>query len=642
VLNLSRISPVKGRTLLIITVLSLSFLGIYQTGESHAVSNPVNVISNPNFEGGAQPCGSVPAQQCPTDWDFATCEGVTNATLGLDSSQWTNGLYSAKVSTGPLNEVGCFPGNYTGRGVGFSQFRTQLRGSGFGYNFTSLTDDPNEFSFWFKLEPYNTNGMAGFEVRLFGAESIAEMDYVINPDPSIGIFQNSSQTHALTFTGYNYDQWYQFKRNIKADWASAGLSLTYNFTLIQFQGFATKTGNITKSETYWIDDVRVYVGTGPIPVEKYYANPLFEDSNNNSADTAVKWTLTNAMGQTVPYVQGQSTLPPGPYYLSAYFRNIDPGNLILTQQIQLNQSTILKPPLYPTSLVAGGYVALSNPAISLTINTPDPIRTMIELRGNNGTQYRLTLDVPSAPLLLQANGGDLNQGSDWTYDTTLSIVRTSFITGPAGENFTIFLREPTLTSQSFVDINGAPISSPVTFIILDSQDRTVPYIPGTILPIGAFYVDVYYAGFKIYRYNLGRSEPPPVRLMVSPLDPASNSYVAVNSTVTTIHPTQFSSSQIGFDIKGNGGYLVILNVPKRPLYVEINGTRTPDWFYNSTEGVISVDATGFESFLVVLEPPAINYVLYVETGGIAAIAISLIVFYFRRRKTQGRFGLQVD
>src|SRR5215831_5024959 len=253
--------------LLILTCLSgLGYLGP-RAAHAPSPSSPTNVIPNSSFEGGlyVETVSSVPTL-VPDNWSFETCEGVPNAAVSLDQNLWTDRLNSTRVSTGLLASVGCFPGNFTDRRVGFSQYRTpQGQTLGQGYNFTSLTDDPYGFSFWFRLQPYDSNGMAGFEIRLFGAESQAELDYFINPDPSIGSFSNSSQVYSLGFTGYNFGEWYLFHRNLKADWANAGLSLHWNFTDVQFQGFATRSGSVYKSETFWLDDVRVYEGQGTLP-----------------------------------------------------------------------------------------------------------------------------------------------------------------------------------------------------------------------------------------------------------------------------------------------------------------------------------------------------------------------------------------
>lgn len=227
------------------------------------------MIANSSFENGVyiDPHGNT----VPVNWGLDICEGEANATIGIDTSLWTDGYDSVRVSTGPVTPTGCTPppDNFTDRPVGFTQFRQTLPAQ--GSNFTQLTDSPAGFSFWFQLQPYNNNGMAAFEVRVFGAEDLAEFDYVFNPDPSLGYVNNTS-THSLLFYGYQPGQWYHFSRNLRADWmrpmgpGNMALALDHNFTLVQFEGLAIGSGTTAKAETFWLDDVRAYVGTGQPPV----------------------------------------------------------------------------------------------------------------------------------------------------------------------------------------------------------------------------------------------------------------------------------------------------------------------------------------------------------------------------------------
>jgi len=301
------------------------------------------VIANPSFELGVSPCASTPNQLCPVSWDLATCEGVANATIALDNTRAVAGAESARISTGPLTATGCFSGNFTGRAVGFSQFRTSIQGpTNQGYNFTQLTNDPNGFSFWFQLQPLNGNGIAGFEVRIFGAESLSELDYVFDPDPSIGQFQDNTGTHSILFYGYQPGQWYHFSRDLRADWmaptgpSNAGLSLNYNFTLLQFQGFASNSGGVVRSESFWLDDVRAYVGPGSILVPSsdfavstnlssltVYQNSTFTPSANVTLTSVNGFSgLVNLSTQVNPagaISSPETTLSPSPLWTTATF-----------------------------------------------------------------------------------------------------------------------------------------------------------------------------------------------------------------------------------------------------------------------------------------------------------------------------------
>lgn len=252
-------------SVLLLLILAAGFIAPQKPVKAAPIAT--NVISNGSFEDGADSAG------IPKNWSFESCEGVANATARVDSSVQEDGANSAQISTGPLTSTGCVPGSQCsptscpGRMVGFSQFRQSL--PNLGYNITQLSDDPAGFSFWFRLQALNGTSIAGFEVRVFGAESLSEFDYVFDPDPSIGVFQNSTSNHVLMFNGYQSGQWYHFSRDLRADWltpmgsANTPLNLNYNFTLLQFQGFATKSGSTVKSETFWLDDVRAYTGSIP-------------------------------------------------------------------------------------------------------------------------------------------------------------------------------------------------------------------------------------------------------------------------------------------------------------------------------------------------------------------------------------------
>ncbi len=526
---------------------------------------------------------------------------------------------------------------FQNRGVGFSQFRQNI--PGLGYNFTNLTNDPAGFSFWFKLEPYNaTNGMAAFEVRVFGAESLAELDYVFNADPSVGQYQNSTNTHSLIFNGYQYGQWYHFSRNLSADWlapmgsANTPLNLNYNFTLLQFQGFSTRSGSFLKSETFWLDDVRLYAGPGTITPETHYTSFSFTDANNNLANNVVQWTLNDAAGTIVPYTLGQSTLAPGPYYARAYYPTVNPSNLIQNQQVHLDQGSIIPLALYPNNIVSGGHVALDKTPTSLTITTPDNSRSLVDIQGPAGTLFNMIADVPVKPVLIQANGQTMTQGYDWTYDAPLSIVRINFSMPSGGENITILFQNSTLIpTLSFVDQTGYPVDSRVNFSVLNSRGVRIPYQPGAVLPSGTNYLEVYYAGSRFYRNNIANIGNPTIMLEMIALDTSHTNYLAINSTASSITPIEYSSAQVKFSITGSGPYLAIIDVAKRPLYVEVNGVRTPDWVYNDTTKTVAISSPTDGTFLAVLEQPPLFDITYVIVGIIAATAIVILVIYYWRR-----------
>ncbi len=319
---------------------------------------------------------------------------------------------------------------------GFSQFSQQL----LGYNFTDLTDSPGGFSFWFKLQPYNTNGIAAFEVRIFGAETGAELEYVIDPDPSVGQYSNITSpyfTYSLLFYGYQPGQWYHFSRNLRADWLNLGLPLNYNFVAVQFEGFSTQSGTTLKSETFWLDDVRAYVGTGPIPPSSNWTDFHFEDSGGNPVDNLIQWTLTDSMGHVVPYTRGQETIPPGPYNLQAFYRSLQPSYMILKKQIHLNSTLSVPLAMFSNPMAAGTYAALNDSSASAKITQPNSTALQIVAQGTPGVSYRMLLDLPEQPKLIQAGVVSLKEGYDWTYDAAVAIANINFVMPTGSENFTI-------------------------------------------------------------------------------------------------------------------------------------------------------------------------------------------------------------
>jgi len=518
--------------------------------------------------------------------------------------------------------------------VGFSQFRQSIT----GVTFSNLTDSPNGFSFWFNLQPNGNAGMAGFEVRIFGAESTDELDYAFNPDPSIGTFANYTLPNdpgvrALLLYGYQPGQWYHFSRDLKADWTSLNLNATRNFSLIQFQGFASQTGTQVRSETFWLDDVRVYVGTQAPPTETHWTSFNFTDTNGNIVNNIVKWKVLNSTGQQVPYTLGQSTLPTGPYTLEAYYLAYDQDTLILREQIPLDASLTIRLAMIPNNTIPGNYIVLNNPVTSTVASQPDSSRLQIVIQGSAGTGYAMLVGVTTQPVLVQGNGIDLAQGTDWTYNSALSLARILFTTPSGQEDITIFFKTPLrLPSISFVDISGTSLNSQISFKILDSQGNIIPYSLGKILPTEIFFLEAYYQSYRIYRNTLNTDQTTPIALEMLPLGTATNSYLALNNTATKISISETSNSRIAFQIQGSGPYLIVLNVPTRPIRVEQNGALTASWIYNATAKTVAIETDTQGSFQVVLqEPPPYTY-LY--TGGAIATVIAaglLVVVMWRRR-----------
>ncbi len=368
-------APAKGRLSILVTLvlclLTLTSLIPFGPHTVHA-SSSVNVITNPSFEQGL------------TGWGFETCEGVANATATVDNSRSTDGTQSAKVFTGPITPTGCIPGdNYTGRTVGFTQFRQFLPA---GLTFNNLTNSPNGFSFSFQLQPYNNNGMAAFEVRIFGAESTAELDYVFDPSPFLG-YENYTNPatgkdglRSLLFYGYQPGQWYHFSRNLRADWENLGLNMTRSFSLVQFEGLAISNGGTVESETFWLDDVRAYEGTvHDIAVPSISAQPVSARVGTGINITVAVFNQGNVSESFgVSVYQNQTIIGPPRNIL-----NLAPGS-----------GTTFTLAWDTTGLAAGTYILKANatkvPGETYTANNVSPPTTV-----------NLTANQPTSPMNFQ-------------------------------------------------------------------------------------------------------------------------------------------------------------------------------------------------------------------------------------------------
>lgn len=612
---------------LILALLIIGSLAVINLQPVHATSDPTNVITNPSFENGVDPNG------VPNYWQFTSCEGVGAANITQDPSQWTDGSYSAKITTGPITPGGCiapavlqqttcngtgqiritcifpsglsnstliaycmgmsgtggtysqndtlkhtftiqseettnthvacgFTSNFTyiayqqsrndnitfnfgpntlsdfaaayellgpspvndsgpctgngtsnilscnttlpvygypfilsmtasttpmtrytpgtnfvstnitttgvvqysnsplitttscqstngntvdygmsciliglNRSIGFSQFAQDLP----NYNYTSLTDNPQAFSFWFKLEPANNNGIAAFEVRIFGGETNAELEYVFDPDPSVGQYTNITTpyyTYAIIFTNYKPGQWYHFSRDLHSDWTSL-MPLSYSFNRVQFEGFTTGLGSAEKSETIWLDNIQAYQGNGQIPSSSAWTTFHFHDSTGTNVDSLIKWKLTDSTGQATNYNQGQTTLPPGPYYLQAYYKTVQPQYLVHSEQIRLNTTTTINLPMYANPATPGYYAVLNDTVSSAILTQPTNSTLRVNINGTIGKPYTLLLDTATQPRQILRNGIILSEGRDWTFNPSTSITILNYTTRIASENITV-------------------------------------------------------------------------------------------------------------------------------------------------------------------------------------------------------------
>jgi hypothetical protein len=537
--------------------------------------------------------------------------------------------------------------SFSNRAVGFNQFR-----QGFGppnpspsYNFTALNNSSAGFSFWFQLQPYNVStGMAAFEVRVGGAlDGSAELDYIFNSDPSVGMFPNNTVTHSLLFNGYHYGQWYHFSRNLMADWttpmgpANTPLSLNWNLTIVQFEGYATKTGTTIKSETFWLDDVRLYACAQspcnqPPPADTHSASFSFADTTGKNVSSLVKWDILDSTGQAISYTPGAKTLLDGPYTLEAYYPLYGQSFKIYSAGLRLDTFSIITLSMYPETQVSGGYLALDNNIRSFQLVQEDSKALIFKLQGTAGQGYNIVSDPPGVPAAIQENGYDLSPNRDWRYYPPITI---NYMASGGTDNVSIYFGQiQRLPAIQFTDSTGYPISN-IPFTIRDSAGNPIEYITGKIVPAANYLLEAYYDGYQIHKALLSFTNNP-VQLQLSPLDQARTSYLAINSTATGIVVSENSDQRIVFAFNGTGPFLVVVNVPSRPLFVERNGVQTANWIYNATSSTISIETDQAGTFNVIFQTQSNPTIILIIGVIAAAAAISILAVYLGTRKRSPR------
>jgi len=85
-------------------------------------------------------------------------------------------------------------------------------------------------------------------------------------------------------------------------------------------------------------------------------------------------------------------------------------------------------------------------------------------------------------------------------------------------------------------------------------------------------------------------------------------------------------------MNGTGPYLIVVNVPGKPLFIERNRVRTADWVYNGTSRSVAIETDLAGTFNVVLQNPSGPTILLVGGGLAAAAAISILAVFLRRKK----------
>lgn len=373
----------------------------------------------------------------------------------------------------------------------------------------------------------------------------------------------------------------------------------------------------------------------------------FTDLRGAIVDSYVTWRLFNATDQAViGYRLGDRTLPAGWYTLEAYYPtylNQNPDRYrILSEQIALSSdiSRVFPLAMVPQDL-PGSYIAFD---IAVTtayfVFQNSTVLIFNATEAPSSSEYVILAKTRFLPVSVLVAGSQRTELTNWSYDQANSIVRiTTFELG----RFTIASSpSPRIPMISLIDRAGESPTNIVILRIVNSKGDTIALeLQGQVTPDENFpyYVEAHYRGYVVYRSVLAFSTANPVQhqtieLQMIQVGELENNHIAISTSINSISVTEHSNSRIAFTIVGTGSGRIVVDVPKRPLYVERNGMRTASWEYNSQTSAISVDGDIQGNFLIVLENPR-NYLGFAPVGGIVA-AIALAALLASRRKSGKR------
>lgn len=602
-----------------------------------------NVVVNYSFEQGLGINGYPLGWLNWTKHGGATCS-TTPVCISLDTSgtRFVTGTTSAKLDLGNLT-------------IGFIAIAQSLPGT---LRFRNLTDRPDGIDMWFYYLPKYA-GSGDIRIRVLYGENVGEIDYVFDPDPSLG-YPNSTATTPygpggvknIFLYGFAPGQWHHFQRNLRADWAAPlklpngtfvrGFSLDIPFPRIQFDALGFKSGTNYFSETVWIDDFQIYAESEapppPPPPDLHWINFTIQDIEGNRIDDKVKWKLFNNTGQEVPYTLGQKTLLGNRSYTLKVYYPTDTGQtpepyLIYEAPIPLDDNRVIDLPMKLLSLFFNYYIAFNNPVDTVTINEYSAKSLTFKASGTAGISYTTIIGVARQPVLVIRE--DQAVTVDWSYDSARRVVtiRTDTL-----DKFTLFFETPPIIPIiSLTDMAQQTVEiGTVELKILNSQGVGIEYQPGKILAEDIYYLRVDYKGSQIYRERLLLDRNIPIALPMLPLRTVPGGYAAFNTTAvsTAKHET---SSQIDITIVGNAPILLIVDLPSKPLYILQNGQRIVTWSYNQQSKILQVTSATDGKFTIVLQEET-NFIYYLVAAGAVSAGVigSVTGILWRKRRNSGR------
>ena len=628
---------------MILSLMIVASLFVSSVSTAHGVQNySVNATVNPSFENGV------------SSWIVDTFnDGNVGSSITANSTLSVTGNYSARLDVSG-NPTSNNPGTHSPITFGhITLYQTNASTIHFG----DLTDRPDNFNLWFFVEPKFT-GYSLLELRMKASDT-TELDYFyINPSLSNVIsFQNQTSggennkpVKEVVMPTAPVNQWVHFQRNLKADWTAPmtflsgppapgfNLTETLSQTMLEAYFFMSGTGDVY-AETIWMDDIGFYVdsATPPAPINSHYWTSFsFIDNNINPVSNLVKWKLFNSTGSEVTgYSQSYPSLKLEPYFVDVYYPTFtgqtpEPYRIIRHKIINLNTTITVSLEMFldQQTVPPWGYVAFDS-NVNFKVVKENASLLRFEAQGTAGP-YLVLVATTQKPILIQRNNDDPSL-LQWSYDNTIGIVR---ITTSTLGNFSLFLTPPILVPNlGFRDLLNNPFQSNIAWRLYNSTGSLIGSTPGQYVPKDNYTLQVYYAGYLIYKTAFDPTTSV-LRLQAFPLTGPQTGYVASNSTLKTITVLENTATRLSFKAEGAGPSLVILKIPTRPLSIEKDGTVLSGWTFNSTSSTIALQVSSLGTFTIIYGNTTSFPILYVGVAvGILAVAtVGTLVFTRMRSK----------
>ena len=628
----------------------------------HAGAYSVNSVRNGNFEGGVDTYG------LPIYWQNVTnechCQPAPTITVNNTEAIYNNAarLDIGKASNGFMGVRQFYPQNTL---------------------FSNFTQRQDELDFWFRLDP-KYDGLGDFRIRL-QAQNGQELNYVIDPDTTFLTYPNDTFTYGdlngqpslkyifLGRLGSDLStplmappsKWVHFTRDVTADWLAPmrftgnstctvaspctlpGFPLDDVFSRLEFglQGYQNSDLGTQYGMTAWIDNVNFYWNSNypAPPPPMHFLKFNFTDLSKTNVDQSVKWRIFNATSDIASYTRGAQTLPDGDYTLEAYYPTITPPYLIYRARIPFDTNITITLSLLAEPMSPGTFVAFFPSVLNTTRIEQDSTRLAVDVKATTGTSYAMFAKVPYLPKAIvktTSSRVELVPGVDWTYDAAQSIATLTSVT-PA--LYAIYLQEPVrVPTVTFTDRAGTNVNNLLVFNMTNSRGKLIPIVQHQITPDEnyPYYLQAFYQGHRTYRDTVDFGRTSPIQL---PMLPLSSGYLVVNSTVVGINIIGQSDNSLKFDLTGPGPFLILVGVPQKPLYIELNGAKI-FWSYDATSRTVIIETpTQGTVSLLYTNPPqqpppnsASDYTNYYIAGGILAVAVSaslgIGIFFTRQNK----------